>query len=259
MTRMTPVRIVSLMVMMAAILWGAGCIKLDATLTLNRAGGGTLRAMYGMPAFLVRQLEVTRQWTHSLEVAEGHTNSLSQAELDIPMVYDEAVLKTRFKRMESDGLVLDALRTRDQGGWKYVDFTVKFDRLESLLRQSWFRDCGASLKHTDDENCKLTIVPPGLGSGGALAALSSPDAMAKLTPFLNGLRVVVRVDLPGEVRNSTSTMSDVRRATWEWDFDKDAHVMDRLAQEKIIVVFDGAQARLRDFDKPAGSTLLLPK
>jgi hypothetical protein len=40
-------------------------------------------------------------------------------------------------------------------------------------------------------------------------------------------------------------------ASWEWDFDKDPKAMERLQQEKMIVVFDLSSARLRDFEKPA--------
>jgi len=129
------------LIVMTGLLSGTGCIKIDATLTLNGEGGGTLRALYGMPAFLVRQMEVTRQWTQSLDLAAGITNAPPLPALDIPRIFDETVLKGRFKRMEADGITLNSLLTKEQGGWHYVDFTVKFARLESLMKQSMFREC----------------------------------------------------------------------------------------------------------------------
>lgn len=239
------------------LVFSTGCLKIDATLTINRTGGGTLRAMYGMPAFLVRQLEVTRQWTHALDLAVGRTNSAPLPELDIPMVFDEAALKTRFRKMETEGVTVDSYRCREQGAWQYVDMTLKFERLETLLKQPCFRECAISLKALGQEGLKLSLTPPGSGSDLPAASLSSPEAITKLTPFVNGLRIVVRIDVPGEIRNTTALISDSRRATWEWDFEKDSHVIERLAQDKMILVFDGTGARLREFDKPAGSTFVL--
>jgi len=247
------------LIVMTGLLSGTGCIKIDATLTLNGEGGGTLRALYGMPAFLVRQMEVTRQWTQSLDLAAGITNAPPLPALDIPRIFDETVLKGRFKRMEADGITLNSLLTKEQGGWHYVDFTVKFARLESLMKQSMFRECAVMFKRQEGDNCKLAITLPATGFSATPEGLASPDAITKMTPFLNGMRVVVRIDLPGEVRDSTSAMSDSRRVTWEWDFDKDARVVDRLSHDKMVVTFEGSKTRIRDFEKLAGSTLLLSK
>ena len=253
----TRARGMAVILLASGLLAGGGCIKIDATLSLNRDGGGTFRALYGMPAFMVKQLEVTRQWTRSLELADGITNNAPAPALDIPMVFDEALLKAQFKKMAADGIILESLRTRDQGGWKYVDFTLKFSRLEMFMKQSFLKDCAASLKKMGDETCKLSVSLPEAGVLATSGNLSSPDTLARLTPFINGLRVVVRIDLPGDIRDSTSTVSDNRRATWEWDFEKDVHALDRLAQEKMIVVFDGSLARIKEFDKSARSNLLI--
>lgn len=239
------------------LMLGGGCIKIDATLTVNREGGGSLRAMYAMPAFLVKQLEVTRQWSRSLDAAAGVTNQAAAPELDIPMIFDEVLVRNKLQNMADDGVQLDTLKTREQGGWKYVDFTLKYNRLDRLMKQSFFKACGVSLRVVGDDTCKLSATLPESCESLASGTLGGADAASKLIPFLNGMRVVVRIDLPGEIRNSTSLMSDNRRATWEWDYDKDPNVLSRLAREKIIVVFDGSQARLNDFEKPAGSSLLL--
>ena len=240
------------MVVLACLLAGPGCIKIDATLTLARDGSGTLRAVYAMPGFLIKQMDLTRQWTRALEAAEGSPDSVPLQPLEIPMVFDEPVLNGKFAAMAPDGVSLVSLKTRDQGGWKYVDFTVKFTRLQALFSQPCFRDCAVSLERAADESVKLSIVPPPCGGSSGTGDLGAPEALVKLTPFLNGLRVVVRIDCPGDIRNSTSLVSDQRRATWEWDFDKDIRVLDRLSREKMAVVFDGTAVRMPAFEKPAG-------
>ncbi len=255
---MTRSRWFALVLLVAGLMGCGGCLKIDATLSLNRDGSGSLRAVYGMPAFLIKQLEVTRQWTRSLELAEGLSNSVPLPAPDIPMVFDEERLNVKFKRMAADGITLESLKTRDQGGWKYVDFMVKFNRLEMLAKQSFLKECGLAFKAMGDESFKLSISLPESGATSS-ANLGAPDALAKLTPFLNGFRVVFRVDLPGDIRNSTSVMSDNRRATWEWDFDKDVHVLDRLSRDKMVVVFDASLARIKEFEKPAGSIVLITR
>jgi len=214
--------------------------------------------VYAMPAFLIKQMDVTRQWTRSLALAEGKSTITPPPKLEIPMIFDETVLKGYFAAMSADGITLESLKTRDQGGWKYVDFNLKFTRLDGLMRQPCFKDCGVAFKAIGNDTCKLTVTPPPSGDVSG-DATSSSDGMAKLTPFVNGLRVVVRIDLPGEIRNSTALMSDSRRATWEWDFDKDARAIGRLGRESLVVVFDGSQSRIREFEKAAGSTLPIIK
>jgi hypothetical protein len=229
-----------------------GCIKIDMTLGLAKDGSGSLRVIYGMPSFLIKQMESTRQWTGALGLAGGSSTNVTVPDPDIPMLFDEGILKKRFALMEPDGVTLKSVRVREQGGWRYVDVDLKFSRLTGLVKQSFFRDCGVVFAHTETDTCKLTVSLPRIGVTDDPAGTASAESLATMTPFLNGMRVVVRVDLPGDIRNSTSTMSDTRRATWEWDFDKEATVLDRLMRDRMIVVFDGRQVRIKDFEKPAG-------
>lgn len=238
---------------------GMGCIKIDSSLIIARDGSGSCRTMYAMPTFLIKQLDVTRQLTRSLILAEGKSTNAPLPALDVPMIFDETILSNKFMRMDADGIKLENLRARDQGGWRYVDFTLKFTRLDALLKQSFFKDCGFVFTHAADDTCKFVATLPPLGVSSEIPSLANSETLAKLTPFLNGMRVVVRIDFPGDIRNSTSTMSDSRRGTWEWDFDKDIHVLDRLTQEKIIAVFDGSLVRMKSFEKPAGGTSLIIK
>ncbi len=170
-----------------------------------------------------------------------------------------SMLKARFAAMAKEGVILESLKTREQGGWNYVDFTLKFTTLEALVRQSFFRECGVVVKRLDETSCKLTVTLPPIGSSPDLAAVVTQESLSKLAPFFNGFRVVTRITVPGEIRNSNSLLSDLRRATWEWDFDKDSSCLVRLARDKMIIVFDVSEARITDFEKPAGTALLIKK
>ncbi len=244
--------ITSLMVISGAILGGTGCVKVDATVNLDRDGGGTLRVIYGMPTYIIKQAEFARDLSHSLDVAAGKSN-LPPYVLDVPYIYDEAVLKTKFTAMAKDGVVLDSIKTREQGGWNYVDFSIRFNNFAMLVKQSIFKDIGVGMNRLDGKFCQLKLTLPPLGNTPDVAGVVTQESLNKLTPFFNGFRVVVRLGLPGEIRNSNSLMSDSRRATWEWDFDKDHQALGRLARDKVVIVFDGSDVRIKDFEKSIGT------
>ncbi len=252
-------RVCGLGLLLAVLLGGSGCIKLDATLVLKRDGSGTLRAMYAMPTSILKQMDKARQWVRALDRAGGGTDEPSKARRDFALLFDEAALKAEFKGMEPAGVTLEpqSLRLREHGGWEYVDFSVKFTRLESLVKQPFFKDCGVSLSHPGESSCKLVVTLPPVRGGTDLTG--GADSAAKLAPFLNGLRVVIRMDCPGELRNSNSLLSDRFRATWEWDYGKDVQVLERLAKERMIAVFDASQVRINDFEKPAETVPVLEK
>jgi len=237
------------------MLAGLGCVKIDATVSVERDGSGSLRAIYGMPTYIINQADLARDLSASLDLAAGKTNSI-RPELDIPFLFDEAVLRAKFGTMATDGIILESIKLREQGGWNYVDFTLKFKTLASLFKQSFFRDVGVTLKRIDETSCKFIVTPPPSGNSPEVTSVVMSESLNKMTPFLSGLRVVARVVLPGDIRNSNSLMSDNRRATWEWDFEKDQQVLVRLAREKMVVVFDASEFRLKEFEKPAGTTLL---
>ncbi|MEI6516622.1 MAG: hypothetical protein WCO77_11640 [bacterium] len=237
--------------LLAVLLGGSSCIKIDATVSLKRDGSGTMRAMYAMPTSILKQMERTRQWVRVLDRAGGVTASPSKARRDFSLLFDETALKAEFKAMEPDGVMIEpqSLRLREHGGWEYVDFSVRFTRLESLVKQPFFKDCGVRLTHSGESSCKLVVTLPPVRDGADLTG--GTDNAVKLTPFLNGMRVVVRIDCPGELRTSNSLISDRYRATWEWDYGKDVQILERLANEKMIAVFDASQVRINDFEKRA--------
>jgi len=234
------------------VLLVTGCVKIDSTMDVAADGSGTWRVVYAMPVHMIRQIETTRDMVKELDRSgQGVKRSLSNRTADLPYLFDESAVRERFKALDSQGIMLTKLQTRSQGGWRYVDFTVKFTRLETLINQPFFDPCGFSVSGAGTATCKLVVSLPDMGPPGDLPNLDDATVSARVTPFMNGLRVTARIGVPGEIRNSNSSSSDGKRAVWEWDFDNDARVLARLAQEKIVMVFDGTGVRLRDFTKTA--------
>ncbi|MEI8351805.1 MAG: hypothetical protein WCG36_05775, partial [bacterium] len=131
----------------------------------------------------------------------------------------------------------------------YMEMTVEFSQLETLVRQRFFEDCGISFRQTAPNVYKLVVSLPA-GDDGERPDFSDPGVDAELAPFMKGLVVMVDVALPGTVRNSNSTLSDARHASWQWDSEKDTKAVEQLLKDKMIVVFESADVQIKDFDKP---------
>ncbi len=240
------------LVLPAVLLAFTGCIKIDSTLDIAPDGGGTWRLVYALPTHMIRQIESTSSMVKELDRSgKGGAASSVNRVADLPYLFDETVIKDRFKLLESQGIVLGKVRTRMQGGWTYVDLSIKFTRLETLLSQPFLAECGFALSTTGSGTLKLVVTLPDMGAPAELPNLDDPEVSERVRPFMNGFRVVSRIGVPGEIRNSNSSSSDSRRATWEWDFDKDNRALAGLSQAKMILVFDAVDSRPRDFSRPA--------
>jgi hypothetical protein len=231
------------------VMAATGCVKIDSAIELSADGSGTWRLQYALPGYMIRQVEAGRALVLELERAgDGKTNTVL-APLDIPFLVQKEAIEAHLRQVSRDGITVTRLQTREQGDWRHVDITMKFERFADLFDLPFMRGCGVAFRRPNETTCVLTLMPPSLAaSEEALAARDSGDS-TDATPVLNGLRVVVRVGVPGDIRNSNSTLSDNRRATWQWDFENDQRIVERLARERMTVVFDGATVRMKEFER----------
>jgi len=242
--RMTP--------LLLLLVLAGGCIKVDSTLDIASDGSGTWRVVYAIPLHMIQQMEMTQGVGRQLEGAGGaKAPVLVNRMQDIPYLFDEEAIRRRFKPLETQGVLLGKVQIRSSGGWRNVDLAVKFTRVDALLRQPFFDSLGAALSGAGTAACKLSVSLPEMGPPENLPDPLDPVVSAKISPFLNGMRIVSRIGVPGDIRNTTAVSSDGRRATWEWDYDKDPRALSRLARDKMVIVFDASQTRLRDFSKAA--------
>ncbi len=235
---------------LAVLLGGTGCIKLDSTLTINADGGGKWRLVYSMPAHMIKQVQSTAVLAAELRRAGGVGNAVPEL-LDIPLLFDETVLQNRFASLAAPGLVLSKLTVNTHGAWPSVELTIQFDSLETLLKQPYFADMGAVYRRDVDGTGRLVLQAPHLGVIEPLPDLTDPKVAPTVTPFFAGLHVTSRIIAPGSVRNTNAGNSDSRRCTWEWDFDQDSGSLARLNEAKMIVVFDAGTVHMKSFEKPA--------
>jgi hypothetical protein len=225
-----------------------GCIKIDSTLDLNANGSGKWHLIYSMPPHMVKQVQNANVLTADLRRAGGDTNAMPEP-LDIPLLFDEVTLRNRFVPLAAQGITLERLEVKPRGGWTAVDMKVQFTSLEKLLNLPFFADCGATFRRDPDGTGRLALVAPQLGLEEKVPDLTPPDVSMSVSPFLRGMLVAVRIGLPGDIRNTNAGQSNGRRATWEWDYERDPLALNRLNKTKMIVIFDGAGTGMAPFEK----------
>lgn len=228
----------------------AGCLKLDSTVELNANGSGKWHLVYSMPPHMIKQVQNAAALEADLRRAGGDTNAVPQP-LDLPLLFDEVAIRNRFVTLASQGVTLEKLEVKPRGGWTTVDMKVQFTSLEKLLNLPFFADCGATFRRDPDGTGRLAIAAPQLGLTETVPDLTPPDVSMSVSPFLRGLTVSVRIGVPGDIRNTNAGQSNGRRATWEWDYDRDPAALNRLNKTKMIVIFDGAGASMAPFEKVA--------
>lgn len=227
-----------------------GCIKIDSTLDINADGSGKWRLIYSMPAHMIKQVQNAAQLSADLRRAGGDTNAVPEP-LDLPMLFDEVVIRNRFVPLAEQGITLEKIEVKSLGGWPTADLKVQFKSLESLLKLPFFADCGATFRRDADGTGRLVLVAPQLGVTDKVPDLTPPDVSTTVAPFLRGLSVVSRIGVPGEIRNTNAGTSDGRRATWEWDFERDPMALNRLNLTKMVVIFNSAGTSMKPFEKAA--------
>lgn len=246
-----------LIILAAATVCVAGCLQVDVSLNVEPDGSGRVRLMYAMKRQALAQVQTMQALAAELERAGTPGTRPQTEEVEIPLIFDEAKIRQRFRDYERAGVKLQSVTVRTRQEWQAVDVRASFDKLEELVRLPFLRDCAFALKKRSDGHYHLSIQGPPLGIGGGDVNLADSASLGELAPLLAGLAVRVRVDVPGDILRTDASFSDARGATWEFDFDKEPRSFERFAAgapQPLQVVFSGTGLFLKEFEKPAQAT-----
>ena len=238
--------------LLALVTLGAGCLRLEPTLTLTPDGTGTLRLLYSMKEPMLGQVQSFHRLAEQLQQAEpGGGSNAPVRELQIPCVYDETVIRQQLKPYEARGIKIKALRCDTRQGWRHVDLVLQFDTLEHVMALPCFADCAVSLKRVNGDDYRLTIQAPDLSGEQALPDLANPATAKTLGTLLGGFSLALRIRTPQDIVTTNANRNDGREASWVFDFDKDPKALAGLNKAVLQVVFQGAGLYLKEFDRPA--------
>jgi hypothetical protein len=238
-----------------AALAAGGCFRLEQDLTLNADGSADVKLRYGMSEQSIARLEAMKK------VAESNPNAKVQVN-NPNLIFDESRIRADFGQRKNEkkdeGLELRNCRTESRDGWKYATLELRCQDMAAAGKaaEALGTKGGYSLTKNADGNYVLEmygVKPPASEPPGDKA---DPQAKAqkqeKTRALMAGLRIAVKVNLPGEVIDTTAPEKDKRSVSWVLDINDPAFFEKGEEMEKkgVKVTFSGKGLDLKEF-KPA--------
>lgn len=230
----------------------AGCLKVEQTLTINKDGSGLLAMDYGMSQQTIDQMKAMQKMAQ----AAGATNSEQDK---AAFEFDEKEIMGKFKDMEKDGIKLVKLDSEVTNGWKYIHALISFTSLEKMQKAEFFDNNLLSLKKRADGNYELvqnSNAEYGTAEETGMNNQEMQDAMLQqMAPMLKGMKIVLRVKVPGKVIETNANEKDDNSVAWIYDIDKDPKDLQRLQRASMRVVFEGQGVTLPEIHSSAAGTV----
>lgn len=220
----------------------AGCVKVEQTLALSRDGSGTIDITYGMSE------ENAAQMTSFLaEGVRDEAEGLNGAAMASPFDFNDDDVRRDFKEYETDGVVLESVKTETRDGWRYRNLVIRFKNLEGLARTGFLSDQSISL--TRDARGNYVFVqsagPSGTVPEGLPDLAETVDPIA--SPWLEGFRAVIRIRTPGRILETNAPDHDGQSAAWTFDLDSNPRALQEAQRLSMRVVFEGRGVKIADF------------
>ena len=146
---------------------GAGCLKMDQTLTINKDGSAMLDMSYGMQESTIAQMEAMEKMSEQMAAQMGEEGEDVGDEDDDSdsFEFNEESIREDFKELEEHGVELVDLNSEIKDGWKFINMKVRFQDLKSLAKTDFFKDSDMSLKRNADGNYVLSQKSDDMGHG----------------------------------------------------------------------------------------------
>lgn len=210
---------------------------MEQTLVIRPDGSGALHARY-------RVAESTLK-AFSPQLPSG------QGRLEPSVDVDPETLRRDFAEYEEHGVRVVDADSRVEGGIREVNLSLSFQDLAGLSRTPFFARAEISLRRAADGRVtfRQSRRPSAPGEPSPLD-LSDPHADAALQAWLEGLRAVLKVVVPGPILDTNATESDRHEARWVFDLNQDPDAARRLDQALLLIEFDGRDLKsLPDFGR----------
>jgi hypothetical protein len=219
------------------VLCAAGCIQVEQTLTFHPDGSGVMKLSYGMSQEQVGQLEQAMDEARDLEEeAEGDG---TPPDAESPLDFDEDNIREQFKDFHKYGVDLASVKTEVKDGWKFVHMKVEFRSLRGLLQTPLLSDRHVTLKKDPEGNYIFRQTTSDASETGSVAEATPPEMEEVVRELMKGFKLVVNIDTPGEVIDTSAPVKKKKRVTWEFDIDKDPQAVSRAGNLDMWVTFDG--------------------
>ena len=187
----------------ALVLAGHGCVHLTQTIVIRPNGSGTVTYRYSVAeehlANLATGRRVIEQWQGAAPGA---------GVLRLNWILNEAAAERHFS---GEGVKLKHYRIRSRNGRRVVDVVVYLADAAEALRSARFGDFDLSSLEAGITRLRATI------AGTAEQPAVSPAQLAELRALCAGLRLVLKVQVPGKIVETTAHTVEGTTATWIFD------------------------------------------
>jgi len=240
-----------------AALAGAGCIKTDQDVKLNADGSVDVKVHYAMTEQGIAQLEAMKK------LAEQNPD-MKVSSKGPDLIFDEAKLKAEFEKNQAAGVELKSCRVENKDGWKHAYLEARCADLSAAAKGTGAGSQRSfSLTRNAEGNYLLEMVVkdkfPGAGARKDLSPEQKAQQEAMMKAMMAGLRIEIKLTVPGDIIETTATDKDKRTAIWLLDIndEKFSEKSEELNAKGIKVTFSGKGLELKEFksappaEKPA--------
>ncbi|MBT3296263.1 MAG: hypothetical protein HN919_02260 [Verrucomicrobia bacterium] len=228
------------LVMILALAFSAGCIKLTQTLTLEADGSGTIEIDYSIPEETVTQVSGMIKLATELAKASGEPAPHDEhSYLGLLLNPSENRIRQKVTSYKIDGLALKEVKVESRDGSRDVNMLLSFQRITDLAQTDFFAEQGFALTRLPNgKHYRLTRKGAGAPAESPVD-LNDPDVVRMLSPVLGGFEATVGVKTPGNILQANTTRRSRRQAVWNFDFNRDPKAFRDFYGKQLIVVFDG--------------------
>ena len=223
----------------------AGCMQVEQETTINPDNSADLKIHYAMSEGAVAQIEAMKQ------MAAKDPNFKMQAS-GPSLAFDEASIRAGLEKDKKDGVEVKSVKTETRDGWKHVYLEVHCADLATATKTGQASSgSGFSLTKNADGNYLLELVSKDR-PGGQDDKVPSAEEQQMAKAMMAGLKVSIKVRVPGDIIETTAPVKDARTAAWTLDisdekfFEKSAE----FGKKGMKVVFKGEGLNLKEFKAP---------
>lgn len=229
------------------LVMSAGCVKVEQTLTLNADGSGSLDMMYGMSEESIEQMEAMQAMAANMPDGEGMEGAADS------FAFDESTIREEFEKLEQKGVELQNVSSNLKDGWKYMNLSFSFEDLEALSKTDFFKNSSIKITKTADGNYELTQssaqMDNGMGQGmDGMDEATKNMVMQQMMPMYKGMRIAMKLKLPGKILDSNATKTEGDTVAWVYDVDADPDSIMSMGSEPMKVTFEGKGVDLPEID-----------
>lgn len=224
----------------------SGCLKLDQDLMLRADGSGLIRLRYGMQEATIDQMDTV----YRLQAAMTGTDPESVRPL---LDFDIERVRRDLKELSPLGIDIRQLKSESLGDWRFMDMTLSFRSLQTLVDSQMFVDSALSLYRQNNGSYILRQ------KGNAkelqrVRQLLDSRMGAVMMRRMDGLHdefyVQMRFRPPSKVVETNGELSDAGIIAWRFDNADGDDVLRKIVHAEMVTVFEGQGVQLPEINPP---------